>query len=197
MLQFSPKFLLDRPWIYLSIAFLIAIMSGLLPYGRLFSIQRTLNFYPFFLCGYYMKEKVVPKELRKKWVAVLFVVAIGIAIFTGLYPSNADMLLRGADHYGLAAIPTKFCLLVCSFIMSISVLNLTTENKLLSSIGKDSLLYYLYHGLLIQVVLTPLIQYFELPTNLLWILVYCSVITIIIYYLSHIKLFRWLTNPKF
>ena len=196
MLHFSPRFLLGKPIIYLSIAFLIAIASGLMPYGRLFSIQRTLNFYPFFLCGYFMKGQVIPKKLWKNWVSVLCIIVVGCAICLGLYPSNADMLLRGVDHYGVSVIPTKMCLLVCSFVMSISVLNLSKDNRLLSSIGKDSLLYYLYHGLLIKFLFNPIIRYFELPTSLLWILVYCCAILLIIYCLGRIKLFRWLINPK-
>lgn len=138
----------------------------------------------------------MPKKIWKNWVSVLLIIAVGGAICLGLYPSNADMLLRGADHYGISIMPTKMCLLVCSFVLSISVFNLSWENKLLSSIGKDSLLYYLYHGLLINFLLNPLIRYFELPTGFLWVLVYCCAITLIIYCLGQIKLFRWLTDPK-
>lgn len=54
-LQFSPKFLLDSPVVYLSIAVVISILCGLIPHGRIMSIQRTLNFYPFFLLGFYMQ----------------------------------------------------------------------------------------------------------------------------------------------
>jgi fucose 4-O-acetylase-like acetyltransferase len=54
MIQFTPKILLSLPLLYLIIATVIAIFGGLMPYGRILSIQRTFSFYPFFLFGFYL-----------------------------------------------------------------------------------------------------------------------------------------------
>lgn len=56
MLKYTPKALLDRPYVYLCLAIVASLAIGLvIPYGRILSIQRTISFFPFFLLGYYFK----------------------------------------------------------------------------------------------------------------------------------------------
>lgn len=195
ILQYSPKYLLNKPRLYLSIAFGISIICGLMHYGRIFSIQRTLNFFPFFLYGYYMRQGNTPLKLWNNHLSYCFIFLIIILIVLRLYPENCGLLLRGADHYGLTQIPSKVYMLACAFVTSLSFFNIMKENNALSEIGKDSLLYYLYHGIIIRFAVQPLVLHLGLPQSFLFVFLYCSIIVSMIYAISRTYLFRWLCNP--
>lgn len=197
ILQFSPKKLLNHPLLYLIMAFGVSIICGLLPYGRILSIQRTLNFFPFFLLGYYIKqyESFLSKYIWKK---SFYIGIIGVVIFLilfDLYPEKQNVLLKGADNYELKDIPAKIYMLVCAFVASNSIYNLSKENKILAHIGKNSLFYYLYHGLIIEFILNPIIICFELPQTISFRLLYTMCVICLIFVLSKIKLLNWLINP--
>ena len=193
MLQYSPKGLLNNPVIYLPIAFILSILCGLIPDGRIMSIQRTVNFFPFFLIGYYINKRAMPQPDRmwNKFVSAGLIVTIIVLITVGFYPSNSSILLRGADQYTINDIPAKICMLVFAFVVSISVYNLRKESDMLAYIGRDSLLYYLYHGLIIKFVVHPMMSYLNLPETF----PYCIAVLVMIYVMGKIKVFRWLCNP--
>ncbi len=195
MLQFSPKSLLSKPTLYLSIAFAVSVVCGLMPMGRLLSIQRTLNFFPFFLYGYYMRQGNVPSKPWNNYLSYVFMCLVLLLIAFRLYPESSGLLLRGADHYSISQIPSKVYLLICAFITSLSFFNVMKENKVISVIGKDSLLYYLYHGIIIRFAVQPLVQHFDLPQSFPFMLLYCIIIVLMIYVISRINAFRWFSNP--
>lgn len=195
MLQFSPKPLLDKPILYLSIAFAVSIVSGLMPMGRLLSIQRTINFFPFFLYGYYMRQDNVPSKPWKNYLSYGLMCFALLLIAFRLYPESSGLLLRGADHYGISQIPSKIYILICAFVTSLSFFNIMRENIVMSVIGKDSLLYYLYHGIIIKFAVPPLVRHFDLPQSFPFMLLYCIIIISMIYVMSRINIFRWLCNP--
>lgn len=197
MLQFSPKSLLSRPILYLSIAFTVSVVCGLMPMGggRLLSIQRTFNFFPFLLYGYYMRQGNVPSKPWNNYLSYGFMCLALLLIAFRLYPESSDLLLSGADHYGISQIPSKVYLLICSFVTSLSFFNIMKENKVLSVIGKDSLLYYLYHGIIIRFAFQPLVAHYGLPQSFPFMLIYCVIIVSMIYVMSRVNVFRWLCNP--
>lgn len=197
ILQFSPKKLLNHPLLYLIMAFVVSIFCGLLPYGRILSIQRTLNFLPFFLLGYYIKqyESILSKYILKKSFYIGFIGVVIFLILFDLYPEKQNVLLKGADNYELEDIPAKIYMLVCAFVASNSIYNLSKENKILAHIGKNSLFYYLYHGLIIEFILNPIIICFELPQTISFRLLYTMGVICLIFVLSKIKLLNWLINP--
>lgn len=106
-------------------------------------------------------------------------------------------MLRGADHYTVSDVPLKIYYLFLSFVVSISVFNLIPEIKSLSALGKESMFYYLYHGLIINFFLQPLVNNFHLPHSFLFMLVYLVGVMGLIFIMRRIKLFRWLASPSF
>lgn len=195
MLQFSPKSLLSRPILYLSIAFVVSVVCGLMPMGRLLSIQRTFNFFPFFLYGYYMRQGNVPSKPWSNYLSYGFMCLVLLLIALRLYPESSGLLLRGADHYNVSQIPSKVYLLICAFVISLSFFNVMKANKVLSVIGKDSLLYYLYHGIIIKFAVQPLVTHLGLPQSFPFMLIYCITIVSMIYVMSRVNVFKWLSNP--
>ena len=197
ILEFSPAKLLNNPALYISIAITFSILCGLfIPYGRIMSIQRTFNFFPFFLLGYYIKQEVITARPWNKIISACFICLYILLIVLGLYPEKSDILLRGADSYSLSDTLAKAYLLICSFLISFSVFIIMIENKLLSKIGKESLFYYLYHGVIIMFVIQPLASSYGLPQTFPVIILYCIIVMTFIFCLSKIRIFKWIANPQ-
>ncbi len=113
----------------------------------------------------------------------------------GYYYSR--IMLRGADHYTVSEIPIKIYYLLLSSVVSISVFNLVPVIKILSALGKYSMFYYLYHGLLIKFILQPLVTIFQLPHSFVFMLLYLLGVTGLLFIMRRIWLFRWLVFPTF
>lgn len=198
IIQYSPKSLVDKPYLYLACSLVIAVFCGLMPYGRILSIQRTLSFYPFFLWGYYIRQGFIKKQMWPNYISIVLCGLFAIWIFGDFVPISFDkskVLLRGADQYAVVDIPLKVLYLAASFLLTVSVLNLIPKSNWLSHFGSKSLFYYLYHGLVIRFILQPLVQYYQLPQSAPFMLVYLLIVILIIYILEQFRPFRWLTNP--
>lgn len=155
MLRYTPSRILNNPCMLLCLTFIAALFIGtFLPHGRILSIQRTISFLPFFLMGYYFKVNLMKQTLWSKKVSFYLLIITSILITLIWYPSNASVLLRCADSYQIEDIPAKVFILFCTLIFIYSLWNLKLENTYLARIGRDSLIYYLYHGLFIQYIIT-------------------------------------------
>lgn len=195
ILQYSPKFLTSRPVMFLSIAFVSSMVCGLMPNGRILSIQRTINFFPFFLYGYYMGKRQFTSLLWSKYVSWGFLFLFLLLITFGLFPNDSLLFLKGADHYSVSRIPIKMYLLLLTFVVSVSVFTIVRENKVLAAIGSDSLFFYLYHGFIIRFVVLPLMHIYGSLSSLSYMIILSIFILALIYAMSRISFFRWLTNP--
>ena len=168
MLYYTPKPLLNRPLLYLIIAIVVSMLSGIFHFGSFLAVQRTLNFYFFFLLGFYYRQGTFNTPL---W--------------------------HNTDYYGIAGLPQKAMVLMCSIPMTLLMFNIIPNIKLLRPIGKDSLFYYLYHILFIGIVTVPLVKHYELPRMLPFILLYTAFTLLALVLLHKIPLLRWLTHPTF
>ena len=197
ILRYIPPQLLNRPYLVLGLAFILALFVGtFLPYGRILSIQRTISFFPFFMMGYYFKTAQIQQTLWNKNISYLFLSLISIYILLIGLPSNANVLLRGADSYSIHDVPAKLLMLCCTLILIYTIWNLKNSNAYLAKIGKDSLFYYLYHGLLIKFLIAPLVAKLGLPTTLWSSILYLFLFIILLHLMNKIKILRWLVNPK-
>ena len=194
MLYYTPKALLNSPLVYLGIALVVSILCGLTHLGEFLSLQRTLNFYVFFLLGYYYKQGF----LNNRWwhANALHGVAsiVLLPLIFWLYP-HCGNVMNGADHYSLNGIPQKVIILACSISMSLLVFNLMRDFKWLRPIGKDSLFYYLYHIYLVSIVLETIIMITHWPTSLPFMLLYTALIMGVLLLMSKVRFFRWLMRP--
>ena len=194
MLYYSPKALLKRPALYLSIALIVSILCGLTHLGRPFSIQRTLNFYLFFLLGYYYRQNAINRQLWNKNILHAAVAVVLLPIIFILYPRCGNVM-NGLDHYGLYDIPQKILILTCSIAMSLLVFNLMRDFKPLRVIGRESLFYYLYHFLIIVIIIKPLVIAYDWPCTLPFIFIYSAAVLAIVFILSKIPVFKWIADP--
>ena len=95
-IEYTPSVIINKPFIFLLIAILMALFSGLLHYGRVLSIQRTLNFFPFFLFGYYMGSGLIKKQLWPKALSFT-VVLFSIIWLIDILPPPSVMLFNTTE----------------------------------------------------------------------------------------------------
>lgn len=196
ILKFLPRRLLNRQYLCLGLAFFFSLIIGIiLPNGRILSIQRTISFLPFFLMGYYFKIGLIRQRLWSNNISKFLFIALGVFVSFIWYPSNANILLRGADSYGIYDLPSKCFILCCTLLMVYVLWGLKRNCSFFTEIGKNSLFYYLYHGLIIKFVLEPVVVRLDLPTNMLWCIFYLFFIFVVLYMMSKLKFFRWFIAP--
>ena len=194
LLYYTPKWLLNRPILYLAIAFVVSLLCGLSHMGNFLALQRALNFYFFFLLGYYFRQGSISTKWWNHNILHLVVAVVLLPLIFWLFPRCGNFM-NGADHYTLVDLPQKAMILSCSLAMCLLVFNKMPQVNLLVNIGKDSLFYYLYHFHIIFLCLVPLIRNYSMPTTLPFVILYTMALLGIVYLMSRIKIFRWLLNP--
>lgn len=194
MLYYTPKRLLNQPVLYFFIALVVSLLIGLTHLGKFLSIQRTLNFYLFFLMGFYYRQGTFNSALWHNNKLHAGVVLVMFPLLFWLYPRCGNVM-NGADYYGIAGLPQKAMVLASSIAMSLLVFNLTRDNKWLRPIGKDSLFYYVYHINVLAVTVVPLVRTYQLPRTLPFIVLYTALTMVVMFLMSKIKFFRWLVHP--
>ena len=194
ILYYTPKSLLRRPLLYLSLALVISVLCGLTRLGGFLSLQRTLNFYIFFLLGYYCRQGMVNTRWWHNNVLHAAVAVVLLPLIFWLFP-HCGNVMNGADHYSWSGIPEKALILCCSIAISILVFNLVRDNKVLRSIGKDSMFYFLYHSFFVDGVVGITIMRNDLPRTLPYVLLYTVAILAVLAVMSRIPFFRWFTKP--
>lgn len=194
LLYYTPKALLKRPALYLGLALIVTLVSGFTHLGNYLALQRGLNFYFFFLLGYYYRQGQIPSRWWKANVLYAALIIVLLPIIFWLYP-HCGNIMNGADRYTISDLPQKLMILTCSVSLSLLVFNLMREFKLFTHLGKDSLFYYLYHFFIISLLIKPAVTYFNLPNTLPFMLLHTVIIVAVIYLMGKVPLFRWLTGP--
>lgn len=195
IIKIIPESWLTNIGIIFPITIILSIFSGYILHGRLFSIQRTISFFPFFLYGYYIRKGMMINFVNKNYLAwIIILICLGLSV---LYPDAETLLLleRGADHYEGELFIHKALLLPLSFILSLSVWRIVQYNYILSEIGKNSLSFYIYHIFIIMFVFLPIAHHFEFSRMTHAIVIYWIIIITYIYGWNRFKLSRILLNP--
>ncbi len=196
MLFYTPRAVLDRPGLHLSIALAVSVLIGLTELGLFLSIQRALNFYLFFLLGFYYRQGSANTALWHNNRLHALVVLVLMPLIFWLYP-HCGNIMNGADHYSIQDIPQKILILACSVGTSLLVFNLMPDVKVLRPIGKDSLFYYVYHMFIAVIINLLFVKAYDLPRTLPFILLYTAITVVVLWLMSKVKVFRWLLHPTF
>ncbi len=196
MLFYSPRSLLDKPWLYLGLALAVSLLSGLTHLGLFLSLQRTLNFYLFFLMGFYYHQGVLNNKLWHNNLLHAVVAVALLPLLFWLYP-HCGNVMNGADYYGISGLPEKVMVLTCSICVTLLVFNLMRDNILLRTIGKDTMFYYLYHMFITTSLVVPMVVYNGWSRTLPFMLIYTAAAVAIMWLMSKIQFFHWLIHPTF
>lgn len=194
MLWCTPRALLNKPYLYLLIALVISVLSGFTGWGNPLALQRTLNFYIFFLIGFYHRQGMIDARWwnNNRLHAALMIVLLAVIFF--FYP-NCGRVMNGAEEYGLRDVPEKLIVLACSISISVFLFNTVRDNKWLRVIGRDSMFYYLYHIFIVNSVLCHIVKTYHWPTAFPFVLLYTTVVVLVLVLLSKVTFLKWLTHP--
>lgn len=208
--------------VIIGITIIAAIFSGIMYNGRILSIQRTINFLPFFLLGFLFRDKLTNHSILSVIISYTIIAITLIACFLGAAPLQYDYMyiLWGGNHYCLSEIWLKAILYVISIVVSLCVWQIFTNRggkkqiakriivslppllrlknrirELVSFIGRKSLFFYLYHGLIIKFLIQPLQISLKLPGSFGMVLVYVVVTIVIVSVIYQIKPLYKLVYP--
>ena len=193
-LYYTPKSLLRRPALYLGIALAASVLIGLSHLGNPFALQRAINFYFFFLLGYYCRQGALSARWWNNNVLHAVVALVALPLLFWLFP-HCGSFMNGADHYEFKDFPEKILVLAGAISMSILVFNYVRDVRLLRDFGKNSMFNYMYHYFVISLVLQPLIMNLSLSVTFPYIILYTLVVIVILYGMSKVKLFTWAVEP--
>ena len=166
--------------------------------GKTFALSRMLVFAPFFWLGTMVQGKDFISICKKMplWLALLIIVStIGIIVY--LTPQNwlnVREIVRCVNCYEhnhqLIGIISRALFYVMALLISISITRIICENSILSRIGKDSLKFYLFHGVILW-----LMSYYHLPWNWWISIIYFILLMTSIYLFNMTKLSDFIIRP--
>lgn len=161
-------------------------------FGKVFALSRIIVFAPFFWFGTMAQEYDFISFCKKipRWTALLILVAT-LGFIVWLTPQGwldvretvrcvkcYDMI--GGTMIGLTGRTAYY---VLAIVISIALTTLVIENKIISRIGKDSLKYYLFHGVILMFM-----SFFNVPWTWWFSVSYFVVIMTCIYLINKTKL---------
>ena len=193
-LYYTPKPLLRRPALYLGIALALSILIGLSYLGNPFALQRSANFFFFFLLGYYFRQGALPARWWNNITLHAIVALVTLPLLFWLFP-HCGGFMNGADHYRVEDIPEKILVLSCSTSMLVLLFHFVKDHPVLRYYGKTSMFHYMYHYFIIGMVLQPVIKRYNLPVTFPFVILYTLVILITLYGMSKVKIFTWAVEP--
>jgi len=164
--RISLKYLVKFRYV-LILSFLVGAIVGVIPsVGSMLSISRTIVFLPFFLLGYYTKEKHL--ERIGNFNKLLSILGIIIFLLFSIYIVKMDLFdykflyysysFKALDVSLLSGIIFRIILYVSSIILSICVIALVPKKKhSYTNLGKASINIYVFHIYLVMLI------YFFIP----------------------------------
>ncbi|TJY41126.1 fucose 4-O-acetylase [Cohnella pontilimi] len=189
------------------IAVVIAVLAGYTSseLGYFLSIMRAVNFFPFFLAGYYMNRESLNVLFRR---SVTIVSAITAAVtYTVLYAYGQELKcewLWGSYSYEAIGHPEwyagvyRIAVFLVTVILSAAVLSLTPAGKTrVSELGTRTMYPFLLHGFLLKYAIAQgLYKYIDTSLEL-WLLVAAAVAATILLSMKWIAAgFVWLFRPN-
>lgn len=206
-------------WKLIVALILLSAGAGYIPWiGRSFALGRFIYYLPYFFLGILLQKTNIIKEINSRVsmrtaVVVMAVTAI-ISCILVIYPVYSSIGISGADHYPSGQQWLSMIKRVISYatatVVSIAFIRLFSfDSKLFGTIGKDSLKYYMFHGICLMTIealgalwSTPFdITYASLSNHhsvtLISFLapIYALVFTVLIYFFNKTRLSDFLITP--
>lgn len=186
-------------WVICIFLFVVGLLVGFEDgIGKTLALSRIIVFAPFFYLGTLSQGFDFIGFCKKmpKWLAVLIMLA-AVALVAFLTPQdyvNVRETVRGASGYGMdntmMGFVARLACYLLAIIMSISLTSLVPSSKLLGQIGKDSLKYYLFHGILLSFMV-----FLKLPWNWYFAFIYGALLMVVLYFFNKTKLSDFAIRP--
>lgn len=191
ILQIIPGKILSKP-AFIILTLLVSLLVGFLPFNRFLSLQRTFAFMPFFFIGYYFRDKKLFFLSKHKILCASFL-ALTLIIPIFYRPFLGD--LNQADPYNNPlGLLNRLLVWGLSIPMSIAFINICPNTLWTAKQGKLTLQYYIYHAILIRVLIYFIVKY-NLPTSFFAATIYTIVIVVGLGLSSKLPFFTKITRP--
>ena len=187
-------------WLFLSILVVISVAVGFIPWvGREFALSRIVVFSPYFFLGVYLRNIQVIDEVRERvnfrFALIILIVSLIAGAFFAFHSIDVKSVFSGTLPY-----PSEnrwFCALArlfsyfSSVVIAVSVVRICSfENMMLGIIGKDSLKYYMFHGVLLMII-----EYLGLPWSTFFAIFYASAVSLTIFVFNKTHLSDMVISP--
>lgn len=183
-----------HPKAVIVLSFVACIATGLFRHHQPLALQPTLVFMPFFLLGYYSVRIDLKQRVKKVplWLAIV-VVAVVFAVCYFLLNRNLRVLLGNFMYRTPKDVVFRLVYLVVSLLMSVAVMRIVPESKVLAKWGRRTLFIYMWHPFTIFLI------YNTLPPSVrcgdVWPVVYTVVVAALLTWLSRFDILNQLLNP--
>lgn len=144
--------------IFLALSVLAALLAGFVDnIAQYLSLSRTIVFFPFFLAGFYLREK---KGDRKRPNMRVFIPAIVLAVLSiCLIMISCNIIPEIWVHHRQSYSNSRYNLVIRSVILLISaifvyLLSTITPNKkicYITYLGRNTITVYMLHGIIIRI----------------------------------------------
>ena len=186
-------------WVICISLFVVGLLVGFeQEVGKTLALSRIIVFAPFFYLGTLSQGFDFVGFCKKmpQWLAVVMMLA-AVALVAFLTPQdyvNVRETVRGASGYGvantMAGFMSRLVFYLLAIVMSVSLTSLVSPSKLLGQIGKDSLKYYLFHGILLSFMV-----FLKLPWSWYFAFIYGLMLMVILYFFNKTKLSDFAIRP--
>lgn len=192
-LQIIPDKLLHSTTLIIA-SFVISMFAGFLPFHHFLSLQRTFSFLPFFCIGYCMKGKSLFINSKYRIWSLLFLI---LSIIASLWLSkhlHLNLFNLSDPYSNIYDMYERIVVLCLSIPISIAFLNICPYHKWTAIQGRYTMQYYLYHALILIILVR--MDWTNLPMPFFMATICVAVITIGIAMILKIPCFQKLTNPS-
>lgn len=182
---------------------LACFLAGFLPFiGLEFSLSRTFVFYPFFLLGNYTQDNDINlvRSQPKIMSSAIILLVIALCYYFHSYSSLTNRLIWATNAYSsidndiFTISLLRLVLAFVAFIIMCCIINVVPDIKTFRRLGKDSMLFYIYHGIIIA-ILYKAAAHLNIPANPFLLLLTAVSLVVLIAIFSNFKISRIILNP--
>ena len=187
-------------WQLLLVLVFLSVAAGFVPWiGREYALSRFIVFAPYFFLGVLVKDKPIIDVINEKinyWLGagILFIVLLISILFAVNLISIRDVF-AGTSPYPLNdtwlfALARLLCYFTSTIISIAFIRVFSFDNKIMGTVGKGSLKYYMFHGLFLMAV-----EFFGFPWSTVFAVIYASVVSIVIFFFNKTQLSDFAITP--
>lgn len=201
MLQIIPLIKVKLKIVVL-LSFVVGILWGFLNIdGSFMSNSRVIAFFPFFLFGYYAREKGLIKRIRNSnsnrviSYAILIIIPVLILLYNDVlapyFNCSRPYISDGGLLFGISY---RLVFYIVSLLQGYALLNISSNNESLAKLGEQTMPIYVFHGFVL-IVLIKFIGYFNLPMSVFFVLFYSVITCASIIFMGKFINYKMLLNP--
>lgn len=168
---------------------IVSIVAGFIPISSEMAFQRACGFLPFFMIGFYTRQRNWEDKLRvlKKLPSMLLMIVLFVVSYNYLPIFYCNSYYENIGDCGMRVLH-----LIVAFFIGITILNITPNRLgIFTSLGKYTLMIYLLHPPLIK-VMNVACNYGHIERNALTGVVMTIVAVTFIYSVRNLKILKYL-----